>query len=61
MISSEPHFIKGDEDVCPEAQDEEDVGNGKGNHKVRAFIPDEPWGCQVQDNTRKRDAINRNL
>ena len=61
MISSEPHFIKGDEDVCPEAQDEEDVGNGKGNHKVRACIPDEPRGCQVQDNTHKRDAINRNL
>ena len=61
MISPEPHFIEGNEDVCPEAQDEEDIGNGKGNHKVRACIPDKPRRCQVQDNTHKRYAINRNL
>ena len=61
MVFSEPHFIKGDEDVCPKAQDEKDVGNGKGNHKMMAYISDKPWGCQVQDNTHKRDAINRNL
>ena len=61
MVFPEPHFIEGDEDVCPKTQDEEDVGNGKGNYKVRACISDEPWGCQVQDNTHKRDAINRNL
>ena len=48
MVFSEPHFIKGDEDICPEAQDEKDIGNGKGDHKVRACIPNEPWGCQVQ-------------
>lgn len=61
MIFPEPHFVKGDEDVCPEAQDEEDVGNGKGDHKVRACIPDKPRGCKVQDNAHKRDAVDRNL
>lgn len=61
MFLSKPHFVKGDEDVCPEAQDEEDVGNGKGDHKVRACIPDEPRGCKVQDNAHKRDAVDRNL
>ena len=61
MIFSKPHFIEGDEDVCPKAQDEEDVGNGKGNYKVMACIPDEPRGCQVQYNPHKRHTINRNL
>ena len=61
MIFSEPHFIEGNEDIGAETQDEEDVGNGKDNHKVVACISDKPWGCQVQDNTHKRDAINRNL
>ena len=61
MVFPEPHFIEGDEDVCPKTQDEEDIGNGKGDHKVRACIPDEPWGCQVQDNTHKRYTVNRNL
>ena len=61
MISPEPHFIEGNKDIGPKAQDEEDVGNGKGDHKVMACIPYEPRGCQVQDNTHKRDAVNRNL
>ena len=61
VVSPEPHFIKGDEDVCAEAQDEEDVGNGKGNHKVMTYIPDEPRGCQVEDDAHERDAIYRNL
>jgi len=61
VISPEPHFIEGNKDIGAEAQDEKDIGNGKGNHKVMACIPDEPWGCQVQDNTCKRYAINRNL
>ena len=61
MIFPEPHFIEGDEDVCPEAQDEKYIGNGKGDHKVMACIPDEPRGRKVQNNTHKRDAINRNL
>ena len=42
VISSEPHFVKWDEDVCPKAQDKEDVGNGKGNYKVMACISDKP-------------------
>ena len=61
MIFSEPHFIEGNKDIGAETQDEEDVGNGKGNHEVVACIPDKPRGCQVQDNTHKRDAVDRNL
>ena len=61
MVFSEPHFIEGNEDIGAETQDEEDVGNGKENYKVVTCISDEPWGRQVQDNTHKRYAINRNL
>ena len=61
MVFSEPHFIEGNKDIGAKTQEKEDVGNGKGNHKVRACIPDEPRSCQVQDNTHKRYAINRNL
>ena len=61
MVFSEPHFIKRNKDIGAKTQEKEDVGNGKSNHKMVAYISDEPWGCQVQDNTHKRDAINRNL
>lgn len=61
VVSPEPHFIKGNEDVRPKAQDEEDVGNGKGDYIVRTRIPDEPRGGQVEDDAHERDAVDRNL
>ena len=53
MFFSKPHFINGNKDIGSKAQDEEDVGNGKEDHKVMAYVSDEPGGCQIQQNAHE--------
>lgn len=53
MIYFKPHFVKRNEYIGPKAQNEENVGDGKGNYKMRGYVSDKPWGCQVQYDPHK--------
>ncbi|MBF8276080.1 MAG: hypothetical protein HW390_1153 [Candidatus Brocadiaceae bacterium] len=61
MLFSEPHLVKGNKDVCAEAEDEEDAGKDRNGYEVGAHVPDKPRGREVQQDAAKGAGINRYL
>ena len=61
MFFSKPHFVKGNKDVCAEAEDEEDAGKDGNGYEVGTHVPDKPWGREVQHDAAEGTGINRYL